>query len=89
MATVIDSLAGADGRAVEITIEPNEIAIVVRSPDHERPERAALTWDEFDTITDKLRAWRRLLAPPTGRPTAEPADEVGAFIAALAPGGPG
>jgi hypothetical protein len=98
MATVIDTIAGADGRTVEITVEPGEIALVVRSPDHERPERAVLSWDEFDAATDKLRAWRRLVAPPAPTGPAESADpssaaatlplrrvdEIASFVAALA-----
>jgi hypothetical protein len=79
MATVIDTIPGPDGREVEITIEPGEIALVVRSPDHAQPERAVLSWDEFDTVTDRLRAWRRLLAPAA----ADPTDEIAAFVAAL------
>lgn len=89
MATVIDIIAGADGRTVEITVEPGEIALVVRSPDHERPERAVLSWDEFDAATDKLRAWRRLVAPDARAGAAKPGDEIAAFVAALAPERPG
>jgi hypothetical protein len=85
MATVIDTIAGADGRTVEITVEPDQIGIVVRSPDHERPERAVLSWDEFDAATDKLRAWRRLVAPDARVGAAGPGDEIAAFVAALAP----
>lgn len=88
MATVIDSIAGAEGRTVELTIEPGEIALVVRSPDHERPERVVLTWDEFDDATDRLRAWRGLVGRPTQQPKREPCDEIAAFVAALAPNRP-
>jgi len=87
MATVIDLIEGADGRTVELTIEPGTIALVVRSPDHERPERAVLSWDEFDQATDRLRAWRQLVAPPAPAALAALADEIGCFMAALA-GGP-
>jgi len=86
MATVIDAIPGADGRQVEITIEPGEIAIVVRSPDHAQPERATLSWDEFDTMTDRLRTWRRLLAPaqpepaPASAPASQQVDEIAAFV---------
>jgi hypothetical protein len=91
MATVIDSIAGADGRTVELTVEPGEIALVVRSPDHERPERVVLSWAEFDEATDKLRAWRGLVGKPkpdrlTG--TGEGCDEIASFVAALGPDGP-
>ena len=91
MATVIDSIAGADGRTVELTVEPGEIALVVRSPDHERPERVVLSWDEFDQATDKLRAWRGLVGRPNPTPSAEArkgCDEIAAFVAALGPDGP-
>ena len=84
MATVIDTIAGTDGRTVEITIEPGEIAIVVRSPDHDQRERALLSWDEFDTVTDRLRAWRRLLTPPAPPPGIDAADDVAMFVAAMA-----
>ncbi|HVO16276.1 MAG TPA: hypothetical protein VMV26_13740 [Alphaproteobacteria bacterium] len=90
MATVIDLIESADGRTVELTVEPGTIALVVRSPDHERPERAVLSWDEFDQAMDKLRAWRGLVSAPQRSATAAPADEIGTFMAALAArqGGP-
>ena len=91
MATVIDSIAGADGRVVELTVEPGEIALVVRSPDHERPERVVLSWDEFDQATDKLRAWRGLVGRPTPACSTEAGaacDEIAAFVAALGPDRP-
>jgi hypothetical protein len=83
MATVIDAIPGPDGREVEITIEPGEIVLVVRSPDHAQPERATLSWDEFDLVTDRLRAWRRLLAPAAPPAAADPADGIATFVAAL------
>lgn len=94
MATVIDEIPGADGREVEITIEPGEIAIAVRSPDHAQPERATLSWDEFDQVTDRLRAWRKLVAPVARPAASAPAalgrvDEIAAFVAALGPEGGG
>jgi hypothetical protein len=88
MATVIDSIAGAEGRTVELIVEPGEIALVVRSPDHERPERVVLSWDEFDEATDKLRAWRGLVGRPVPARSADRSDgcdEIAAFVAALAP----
>ena len=85
MATVIDSIAGAEGRTVELTVEPGEIALVVRSPDHERPERVVLSWDEFDEATDKLRAWRGLVGRPAPARVTGPCDEIAAFVAAFAP----
>jgi hypothetical protein len=88
MATVIDSIAGAEGRTVELTIEPGEIALVVRSPDHERPERVVLSWDEFDDATDRLRAWRGLVGRADLQPAQESCDEIAAFVAALAPNRP-
>ena len=90
MATVIDCIAGADGRTVELTVEPGEIALVVRSPDHERPERIVLSWDEFDEATDRLRAWRGLVGRPAPARSADRSggcDEITAFVAALAPKG--
>jgi hypothetical protein len=89
MATVIDTIEGADGRTVELTVEPGTVALVVRSPDHERPERAVLSWDEFDQATDKLRAWRRLVAPPSPPSAAAPTDEIGVFIDDLSGRRPG
>lgn len=62
MATVIDTIEGADGREVEITLEPGQIAVVVRSPDHDRPERITLSLVEFDTVVDRARAWRGQIA---------------------------
>lgn len=83
MPTVIDLIEGADGRTVELTVEPGTIALVIRSPDHERPERAVLSWDEFDLATDRLRRWRGLIGPPRPGKATAPADDADMFMRSL------
>jgi hypothetical protein len=62
-----ETIRSSDGREVEITAEPVDIYLKVWTRDENGNLDSCigvrLTWDEFDTVADKLHGWRDQVAP--------------------------